>query len=292
VISIRKLNSLPRKTRLRKLVLLIQAEERELELGRAPHREYLGGLCALLAGEQRIGRRLVDSAEQCRRLCLAPDADLISLRRCLNGVRHDLLRHLGAEPAEWDLLAPASEQLDASRRTVLPMRVYLEEIRSPFNVGAIFRSSEAFGVERLLLSPTTASPLHPRALKTARGAVSVMPWSFAEFSQIAREDGIFALELGGAPLDEFPFPERGIMLVGSEELGLSPQCLALAGKSAGRVSVPMAGAKRSLNVSVAVGIVLQAWCSRLMTRRSEPNAKAETKRTSVRNNATDEPSAP
>jgi TrmH family RNA methyltransferase len=51
------------------------------------------------------------------------------------------------------------------------------------------------------------------------------------------------------------------MLVGSEELGLSPEALGIA--RAGRVSVPMAGAKRSLNVAVACGIVLQAWTASL-----------------------------
>jgi TrmH family RNA methyltransferase len=51
------------------------------------------------------------------------------------------------------------------------------------------------------------------------------------------------------------------MLVGCEELGLSPEALRLA--RAGRVSVPMAGAKRSLNVAVAFGIVMQAWFASL-----------------------------
>jgi TrmH family RNA methyltransferase len=51
--------------------------------------------------------------------------------------------------------------------------------------------------------------------------------------------------------------------VGSEELGLSPEALALAESSAGRVSIAMAGARASLNVAVAFGILMQAWYSRL-----------------------------
>jgi TrmH family RNA methyltransferase len=77
------------------------------------------------------------------------------------------------------------------------------------------------------------------------------------------------LELGGTPLEEFHFPERGIMLVGSEELGLSPEALNLAGRQAGRISIPMAGAKRSLNVAVAVGIVLQAWYEQLRVGKAD-----------------------
>jgi len=266
VISIKKLRSLPRKTRLRKIVLLLQAEERELELGREPHRDYVGSLCMVLTHDEGCGREIHEAAEACQTLCASAASQSYAIRRQVNLVRHALLRFLGAEPAEWDLLVPASEQLDAAARTVLPVHVYLEEIRSPYNVGAIFRSSEAFGVESLLLSPTTASPLHPRAVKSARGAVKIMPWRFAELEEIENQEGTFALELGGTPLGEFRFPQRGMMLVGSEELGLSPQSLALAASRAGRVSIPMAGAKRSLNVAVAVGIVLQAWHASLTGR--------------------------
>jgi TrmH family RNA methyltransferase len=259
VISIKKLRSLPRKTRLRKAVLLLQGEERILELGRQPHRDYLAALCEVLINDEGCTPEIHLTARICGELCCAEAPEPEAIWRQVNRTRHALLRLLGAEPAEWDLLAPSTEHLDAGARTVLPMQVYLEEIRSPYNVGAIFRSSEAFGVESLLLSPSTASPLHPRAVKSARGAIKIMPWRFAELDDIRDRHGIFALELGGTPLEAFNFPRRGIMLVGSEELGLSPQSLSLAATSAGRVSIPMAGAKRSLNVAVAVGIVLQAW---------------------------------
>ena len=291
MISIKKLRSLPRKTRLRKIVLLLQAEERELETGREPHRDYLGSICAVLIHDEGCGREIQKAADDCQMLCTAAASQNEAIRRQVNRVRHALLRYLGAEPAEWDLLVPASERLDATARTVLPIQLYLEEIRSPFNVGAVFRSSEAFGVASLLLSPTTASALHPRAVKSARGAIKIMPWRFAELDEIREQEGIFALELGGTPLGEFRFPERGIMLVGSEELGLSPQSLNLAAAKAGRVSIPMAGAKRSLNVAVAVGIVLQAWHACLTAGKSAPSARTGMKRTSVPHTAKDEPSS-
>jgi len=263
-----------------------------METGRKPHRDYLGSICAVLIHDEGCSREIHETAEECRVLCSATASQNEAILRQVNRVRHALLRYLGAEPAEWDLLVPADERLDVTARTVLPIQLYLEEIRSPFNVGAVFRSSEAFGVESLLLSPTTASPLHPRAVKSARGAIKIMPWRFAELDEIRDQEGIFALELGGTPLGEFRFPERGIMLVGSEELGLSPQSLNLAASKAGRVSIPMAGAKRSLNVAVAVGIVLQVWCACLTTRRSAPNARAGTKHTNAPHTAKDEPPSP
>jgi TrmH family RNA methyltransferase len=71
--------------------------------------------------------------------------------------------------------------------------------------------------------------------------------------------GVFALEIGGTPIDSFDFPPSGVVLVGSEELGLSPEALQLADRQCGRVSIPLGGAKRSLNVSVAFGILMHAW---------------------------------
>jgi TrmH family RNA methyltransferase len=139
------------------------------------------------------------------------------------------------------------------------MTVYLEDMRSPFNVGSIFRTAEAFGAERILLSPRTPLPTHPRAEKTAMGASRAIPWEVAELDSLCGRTDVFALELGGTPLDSFAFPAAGTVLVGSEELGLSPEALEIAATGLGRVSIPLAGAKRSLNVSVAVGVLLQAW---------------------------------
>jgi TrmH family RNA methyltransferase len=74
---------------------------------------------------------------------------------------------------------------------------------------------------------------------------------------------VFALELGGTPIDTFTFPREGMVLVGSEELGLSSEAIRLADTQCGRVSIPLGGAKRSLNVSVAFGILMHAWRSAL-----------------------------
>jgi TrmH family RNA methyltransferase len=61
----------------------------------------------------------------------------------------------------------------------------------------------------------------------------------------------------------FLFPASDTVLVGSEELGLSPAALALADASLGRASIPLSGAKRSLNVAVAFGILRQWWFAAL-----------------------------
>ena len=107
------------------------------------------------------------------------------------------------------------------------------------------------------------------------GCVDVLPWERLLNDPFAMPDEIkenslpfsggpfFALETGGVPLGDFSFPSRGILIAGSEELGISPRALAAADASLGRVTIPTWGVKGSLNVSVAFGIVMQAWASAL-----------------------------
>lgn len=251
-----KLGELSPRTRLRKIARILQGLEIDLSSSRRPHPGYVLGLLELLEPGASAG--VLSAVRDAREAAAFPDVPA-ALLRALNALRHELLRELHAEPAEWDLVSRDSGLLDRSGLRVYPMRIYLEDIRSPFNVGSIFRTAEAFGAERILLSPRTPRPAHVRARKTAMGADQAVPWEVAELSALRGSEVIFALEVGGTRLQEFPFPSRGIVLVGSEELGLSPDALLLADAGLGRVSIPLAGAKRSLNVSVAFGILMQAW---------------------------------
>jgi TrmH family RNA methyltransferase len=144
----------------------------------------------------------------------------------------------------------------------------------------MFRTAESFGVEKMYLSPLCADPRHPRASGTAMGTVDIVPWErlSADMAGVfpAAGDGsaagtggvldgpFFALETGGIRLEDFDFPQSAVMIAGSEELGVSPEALELADRSLGRLSIPVYGAKGSLNVSVAFGIALHAWASAVL----------------------------
>ena len=185
--------------------------------------------------------------------------------RSLEIAKYIFLKELGKYPSEWDFDAADTGGLDPAKRKVIKgMQVYLEDIRSPYNVGAMFRTAESFGVEKIYLSPFCADPNHTRALRSSMGCVPVMPWSRTEkhsFDKNTFPPGseFFALETGGIEITKFKFPASAIMIVGSEELGVSPDALAVADSSLGRVSIPIYGAKGSLNAAVAFGIVMQAW---------------------------------
>jgi TrmH family RNA methyltransferase len=278
VIPLSKLGRLPRSQRLRKAEKILAGAERRLLAGpevSASELAYLEDLLELLGGDgdfSPMERRVLGQSRAVLGLSGAQAGGLDALRRALNNARHILLAATGRCPADWDFTDPQGRLDPAKRRPFPGMAVYLEDIRSPFNVGAMFRSAESFGAEKLWLSPLCADPRHPRAERTAMGCVDLLPWErldenpFPENPALVSprigdfSDGpFFALETGGIAVGEFSFPGRAVMIAGSEELGVSPAALAVADASLGRVSIPSYGAKGSLNVSAAFAIVMQKW---------------------------------
>jgi TrmH family RNA methyltransferase len=212
-------------------------------------------------------KAIVDSAEIFQASVTAPVSDISIFLCALNNIKHILLAETGKDQADWDFTSKDGH-LDPEKRQIFKgMWVYMEDIRSPFNVGAMFRTAESFGVEKIILSPLCADPRHRRAERTAMGCVDIIPWERQElFSSPYNTPAdnseplpVFALETGGVPIHEFRFPRHGLMITGSEELGVSPRALAAADASFGRVSIPCYGSKASLDVSTAFGIAMYAW---------------------------------
>jgi RNA methyltransferase, TrmH family len=274
MIPLAKLAKLSPRHRLRKAALVLGEIERKLLSHPGPEdarrfSAYAADLAALVAGDLESAAART-SAEDLRGNATKPEPFL----RALDGLRHALLAQTGQAPADWDLLDPTTGRPErGARRIMSGMRAYLEDLRSPFNVGTIFRTAEAFGLEELVLSHDCADPLHPRAQRSAMGAVDLVPWRRQDLSCLGVDGGaapgpVFASELGGTPIWEFNFPPAGILVIGSEELGVSPEARRLC--DGGVVSIPMYGAKGSLNAAVAFGIVSCAWVERINARRGSP----------------------
>jgi TrmH family RNA methyltransferase len=284
MIPLHKLKELPRSLRLRKAASLFSAAERRLVLlGKLSDNEmeYLASVVELLANDEKLAETPFEALRNARLTLESDDADLKEIRRALNTVHHIILNETGRTQADWDFIESSGVLDGSKRRPFGGMQVYLEDIRSPFNVGSMFRAAESFGAEKLWLSPLCADPRHKRAERTAMGCVDVLPWERCpndpfvatnenEASVLPFSEGpFFALETGGIPIADFAFPSRGVLIAGSEELGVSPRALAAADASLGRVTIPTWGAKGSLNVSVAFGIVMQAWAASCARKYNE-----------------------
>ena len=142
----------------------------------------------------------------------------------------------------------------------------LENLRSAWNVGSIFRTAEAAGFSRLYLCGITPAGDHPAVAKTALGAERVLPWSrhpdVLEVIEELKREGYFLLALeteGSEPWrPNLELPARPLaLLVGNALCGLDPEALSRCDLV---LRLPMRGYKRSLNVAVAFG-VLALWLS-------------------------------
>ena len=156
-------------------------------------------------------------------------------------------------------LTQPNVQIDLSSNR-LPSFALLDNIRSVWNVGSMFRTADAVGLGGLFLTGMTATPPRKDIEKTALGATLTVPWDYwqdsAEAARNIKDQGIalVALEQTSRSVDwqEFSFPFPHCFIVGHEVSGVRSEILDLADHA---VEIPMAGTKQSLNVAVSFGIL-------------------------------------
>jgi 23S rRNA (guanosine2251-2'-O)-methyltransferase len=145
----------------------------------------------------------------------------------------------------------------------LPVAVVLDNVRSLHNVGSIFRTCDAFAMEKLHLCGITASPPNREMEKTALGATETVPWrhwpTTMEAIRFLKNEGytVIAAEqvAGSAALHDFPFDGKKnyAVIFGHEVHGVSQDVIDLCDHC---VEIPQLGTKHSLNVAVSAGVVL------------------------------------
>ena len=157
------------------------------------------------------------------------------------------------------LLAPAALLENASRVVIL------EDIVDHTNVGAVFRSAAALGVDAVLITPRCADPLYRRAVRVSMGTVFQVPWTRIEpwpgGLHVLRDSGFtvaaLALTDAATSLDDLAAdpPERLALIFGTEGDGLARRTVEGADLV---VKIPMAGGVDSLNVAAASAVALWA----------------------------------
>lgn len=160
-----------------------------------------------------------------------------------------------------DLGRPSAEEYLSARK--MPVVVVLDGIRSLHNVGSVFRTCDAFAVEKLFLCGITATPPDREIHKTALGAEDTVQWEYfrdtADAIATLRREGfhIVAVEQaeGAVALQDFGISagSKYALVLGNEVFGVSDRCMQLCDAA---IEIPQAGTKHSLNVSVAAGVVI------------------------------------
>ncbi|HIC8756285.1 RNA methyltransferase [Elizabethkingia anophelis] len=145
----------------------------------------------------------------------------------------------------------------------IPVIVLLDGIRSMNNVGAVFRTADAFIIEKVVLCGITPQPPHREIHKAALGATESVDWYYennvTDALQKLKSEGykILAIEqtTGSIALNEqvISKEEKYVVIMGNEVDGVSDEALALCD---GFIEIPQLGTKHSLNVSVCAGIIM------------------------------------
>lgn len=146
-----------------------------------------------------------------------------------------------------------------------PLVVVLDHVRSLYNVGSVFRTSDAFRLQGVCLCGITATPPHPEIHKTALGAEDSVEWKYFEKTEDAvamlKEQGYTVLAIeqceGSTMLQDFKYEKerKYAIVLGNEVKGVQQQ---IVDSCDGCIEIPQYGTKHSMNVSVTAGIVIWA----------------------------------
>ena len=155
-----------------------------------------------------------------------------------------------------------------------PLIIILDNIRSLNNIGSVFRTADAFLIEKIYLCGITATPPHKDIHKTALGATDSVAWEYredaVELVQALTQQGVevHAIEQaeGATYLNKYS-PTLGgktAFVLGNEVKGVQQAVVEAAGKV---IEIPQEGAKHSLNIAVTTGVVCWDFYQKLMAKK-------------------------
>jgi len=149
---------------------------------------------------------------------------------------------------------------DASKT---PLIIVLDDIRSLNNIGSVFRTSDAFLVEKIFLCGITATPPNKEIHKTALGATETVAWehkeNVLEVIEKIKSEGVkvFAIEQVESAifLQDFEIEkdQKYALVFGNEVFGVAQKAIEICN---GTIEIPQLGTKHSLNIAVSAGIVI------------------------------------
>lgn len=169
----------------------------------------------------------------------------------------------------WDLHRDTPEEYRSKAK--LPLVVVLDNIRSLNNIGSVFRTSDAFMVEKVMLCGISACPPSPEIHKTALGAEDTVEWQYftstTECVEYLHREGytVACLEQveGSVSLQDFPVEKsrKYAIIAGNEVDGVAPDVVDACDTW---IEIPQGGTKHSLNVSVSIGVTLWHFFHRMI----------------------------
>lgn len=256
MISFDKFKTLKKETALKKATLIVSSKIHD---GKSVLDPYCMEVYKHLCSTDFVDKTLMDSL----------------IERVKNGENQVLIAEYfkglsGLGDVNWDYIKDNHTLL--KNREIHECYLVLDNIRSPYNLGAIFRTAESFFIKKIFILGSENLTSHLRAIRTSCGTINLVDHENINVNQLIEflKDNVdiypFSLECGGKDINSFNFPQKGICFIGNEEFGVSKELLNL---SRSVVSIKTFGVKGSINVSVAAGILLNSWGTKLFSVRNK-----------------------
>jgi len=134
----------------------------------------------------------------------------------------------------------------------------LDNIRDPGNLGTIVRIADWYGIKKIIASESTVDFYNPKVVASSMGSFTRVSISYTVLSDFLKNNNLPVLGavLNGENVHEVQFPKNGILLMGNESHGISPELLSLVNQ---KITIPSFGQAESLNVAIATAIILDNW---------------------------------
>ena len=149
-------------------------------------------------------------------------------------------------------------QYDASQSITTKgfITIVLDNIQDPGNLGTIIRIADWFGVKQIVCSNDSADMYNSKVVQSTMGSIArvkVCYTNLEEWLGTQRNIGIYAASLNGKDVTAMKKISEGIIIIGNESKGISPEIMLLASE---KITIPQKGKAESLNAAVAAGIIL------------------------------------
>ncbi|WP_297338221.1 RNA methyltransferase [Algoriphagus sp.] len=130
----------------------------------------------------------------------------------------------------------------------------LDEVRDPGNLGTIIRIADWYGIRKLVFSPHTADFYNPKVIQSSMGSFTRVSFFYSDLSQVLEQWKlpIYGAFLGGESVHELEVIQPGVLVMGNESNGISPQIEKLVNR---KLTIPSFGDAESLNVAIATAVL-------------------------------------
>jgi len=136
--------------------------------------------------------------------------------------------------------------------------IALDEIKDPGNLGTIIRIADWYGIKKIVASTNTADFYNPKVISATKGSFIRVQIFYTDLKQFLTETKmpILGAFLDGENIHKLNFPKAGILLMGNESKGISPE---IEKEVTQKITIPAFGKAESLNVAIATAVILDNW---------------------------------